>query len=101
MPAFVALQDLSLWGSTAGDASAHCIANSLPSLSALNMSWSQVSRALPLVPGLTLLDLSNCKLRGCDADIVAAVGMQQLQVLLLAHVEVDALGCEVLEALLR
>jgi hypothetical protein len=27
--------------------------------------------------------------------------MQQLQVLLLAHVEVDALGCEVLEEVLR
>jgi hypothetical protein len=58
---------------------------------------------MPLAPGLTWLDLSHCKLRGLydDADFVSATETQQLRVLVLAQVEVDAMGCELLEVLIR
>lgn len=102
--AFSALQDLDLWGCTAGGTSAHHLATGiLPNLSKLSMAWSQVSSALPLLPGLTYLDLSHCKLGGSfsDGEFVAAAEMQQLRVVLLVQAEVDAMGCELLETLLR
>lgn len=102
--AFTALQDLDLWGCTADDPSAHYLTTGiLPNLSKLSMAWSQVASALPLLPGLTYLDLSHCKLGGSfsDGEFAAAAEMQQLRVVLLVQTEVDAMGCELLETLLR
>lgn len=102
--AFPALQDLDLWGAAAGGVSArHLASGACPCLRKLSMAWSKVACTLPLLPGLTWLDLSHCKLRGSfsDADFVAAAEMQQLRVVLLVQAEVDALGCELLETLLR
>lgn len=97
------LQDLELWGSAVGDASAQHIAHTLPRLCRLSLAWTQVSCVLPLLPGLTWLDLSHCRLHGPygDADFVAATRMTQLRVVLLAETEVDAMGCELLEVVLR
>lgn len=101
--AFSNLGDLDLWGCAAGDTSAQHIAIRLPSLRRLSMAWSQVRSVLPLLPGLTWLDLSHCKLQGPYSDevFVAATEVQQLKVLVLVQVEVDAMGCELLEVLLR
>lgn len=101
--AFTALQDLDLWGCAAGDTSARHISHSLPALTKLSLAWSQITCSLPLAPGLTWLDLSHCKLRGPydDADFVAATEVQHLRVLVLAQVEMDAMGCELLEVLIR
>jgi hypothetical protein len=67
------------------------------------MAWSQVASALPLLPGLTYLDLSHCKLGGSfsDGEFLAAAEVQQLRVVRLVQAEVDAMGCELLETLLR
>jgi hypothetical protein len=97
------LQDLDLWGCAAGDASARHISHSLPALTKLGLAWSQITCSLPLTPGLISLDISHCKLRGpyADADYATASEMQQLRVLMLAQAEVDAMGCELLELLIR
>jgi len=103
LDAFSALQDLDLWGCTAGDESARHISHTLQGLERLSMAWSKLSSALPLLPSLTYLDLSHCRLCGgcADQDFVAASGMQQLEVVVLVQTEVDEMGCELLEGLLR
>lgn len=99
--AFCALQDLDLWGSAAGDASVRAACACLTRLSKLSLAWSHVSCAW--LPSLTWLDLSHCQLRGpySDADFVAATEMQQLRVLVLVQAQVCAMGCELLEVVLR
>jgi hypothetical protein len=67
------------------------------------MAWSHVAATLPLPSSLTWLDLSHCRLAGPfrDAEFVAAAKVQQLRALVLVQVEVDPMGCELLETLIR